>query len=74
MAHDSYEKLYKSEGTIDIEEVLSHVPRKVIGDMNTSQNACILMNKLKPHSFRHIYSRNIGIYVVIRSRRLPFAF
>jgi hypothetical protein len=34
MAMDFYEDLYKSEGAIGIEEVLSHVPRKVSAVMN----------------------------------------
>jgi hypothetical protein len=34
MAQEFYEDLYKFEGTIGIEEVLSHVPRKVTREMN----------------------------------------
>jgi hypothetical protein len=38
MAHEFYANLYKSDTTIGIEEVLSHVPRKITREMNKSLN------------------------------------
>ena len=38
MATDFYENLYNSEPTIGMEEVLSHIPRKVNDDMNAMLN------------------------------------
>lgn len=34
MARNFFEQLYHEEETMGIEEVLSHVPRKVLDDMN----------------------------------------
>jgi hypothetical protein len=52
MAHDFYEELYRSEATIGIEEVLSHVPRKVTGDMNASLNAEYTSEEVKTTLFQ----------------------
>ena len=39
MTREFYENLYTSEETIGIEEVLSHVPRKVTDEMNVKLDA-----------------------------------
>lgn len=39
MATQFYEKLYKSEGTVGMEEVLSHIHLKVDGAMSDMLNA-----------------------------------
>jgi hypothetical protein len=39
MAHEFYANLYKSDTTIGIEEVLSHVPRKITHEIIKSLNA-----------------------------------
>lgn len=78
MTVEYYEHLYASEGVIGIEEVLSHVPCKVTPEMNEvlqSYRNHIQKLRLKPLCskcsqqklrgpmvFRHISSRNIGIY------------
>jgi hypothetical protein len=52
MAHDLYEDLYKSENTVRIEEVLSHVPRKVNGYMNKIRNAAYTEEEVKSALFQ----------------------
>ena len=39
MATEFYKNLYASEGTIGMEEVLSHIPTRVDGNMNARLNA-----------------------------------
>jgi hypothetical protein len=52
MAHDFYADLYKSENTIGMEEVLSHVPRKVSGEMNEALNADYTEEEVKVALFQ----------------------
>ena len=47
-----YEDLYKSEGTIGIKEVLSHVPRKVTGEMNRELNSPYSVEEVKAALFQ----------------------
>jgi hypothetical protein len=60
MAHDFYEDLYKSENTIGIEEVLSHVPRKVNGEMNETLNAAYTEEEVKTTLFQIFPSKAPG--------------
>ena len=79
MASNFYEKLYTSEGTIGIEEVLSHIPSRVDGAMNARLNAVYMKEEVKEHCFkcspeklrarmvfRHTFSRGTGGYVETR--------
>ncbi|XP_073362839.1 uncharacterized protein [Aegilops tauschii subsp. strangulata] len=52
MATDFYKNLYTSEGTIGMEEVLSHIPVRVNGDMNTKLNAPYTNEEIKEALFQ----------------------
>jgi hypothetical protein len=60
MARGFYENLYKAENTIGIEEVLSHVPRKVTGDMNESLNAAYSKEEVKTALFQMFPTKSPG--------------
>ncbi|XP_073360443.1 uncharacterized protein [Aegilops tauschii subsp. strangulata] len=51
MATDFYKNLYTSEGTIGMEEVLSHIPVRVNGDMNNKLNAPYMNEEIKEALF-----------------------
>jgi hypothetical protein len=51
MVQEFYEDLYKAEGTIGIEVVLSHVPWKVTNEMNVSLN-CYTAKEVKVTLFQ----------------------
>ena len=52
MTREFYEDLYKAEGTIGIEEVLSHVPRKVTNEMNTELESPYTSEEVKVALFQ----------------------
>lgn len=47
MATAFYENLYKSEGTVGIEEVLSHIPCRVSSEMNEMLSAQYTAKEIK---------------------------
>jgi hypothetical protein len=80
-AKEFFVDLYQAEAVIGIEEVLSHVPCKVTGEMNEILNAPYSGKEVKealfqmfptkaPMGTQLISSRNIGTYVVRRSLTL----
>ena len=52
MTNEFYENLYKSEGCIGIEEVLSHIPVRVDGNMNARLNAQYTKDEVKEALFQ----------------------
>ena len=60
MANDFYSNLYASEGTIGMEEVLSHIPHRVEAALNSRLNACILRKKSKKHCFKCSQQRHLA--------------
>lgn len=54
MATDFYTNLYTSEGTIGIEELLSHIPSRVDDDMNARLNAPYRREEIK-EAFFHMF-------------------
>lgn len=78
MANEYY-ALYASKGTIGMEEVLSHIPKRINGKMNAQLNASYSKEEDKKARFqssrrklfglavpRHIFPRGIGAYVVMK--------
>lgn len=76
MTRDFYRNLYSSQGTLNMEQVLCHVPRKVTDEMNAFlcrpftekevKEALFQMSPLKapgPDGYPAHFSRGIGIYV-----------
>ena len=76
MAKDFYKKLYDSEGTIGMEEVLSHIPRKVDEVMNDMLCASYKESEVKEALFEmyptkasgpdgfpaHFFHKNWGVW------------
>ena len=52
MASDFYENLYTSQGTIGMEEVLSHIPARVDAGMNARLNAPYTNEEVKVALFQ----------------------
>ena len=75
MATDFYSNLYTSEGTIGMEEVLSHIPIRVDGNMNARLNATYNNEEVKEALFQmfptkapgpdgfpaHFFSETLGL-------------
>ena len=79
MASSFYSNLYASEGTIGMEEVLSHIPTRVDGAMNAALNKAYSKEEVKdalfqmfptkapgPDGSHHIFFSVTGSYVVMR--------
>ena len=76
MATTFYSNLYTSEGTIGMEEVLSHIPVRVDGNMNARLNATYSKEEVKEALFQmfptkapgpdgfptHFFQRNWGVW------------
>ena len=60
MATSFYENLYASQNTIGLEEVLSHIPVKVNGQMNTMLNAPYTKEEVKSALFQMFSTRPRG--------------
>jgi hypothetical protein len=56
-----YEKLYAAEGTIGMEEVLSHIPTKVDGFMNRKLNATYTKDEVKVALFQMFPTKAPGL-------------
>lgn len=60
MTREFYEDLYKSEGTIGIEEVLSHVPTKVTPEMNATLLSAYIETEVKEALFQMCPTKALG--------------
>jgi hypothetical protein len=52
MASNFYKNLYQSEGVLDMDRVLSHVPRKVTQAMNDGLTATFAQDEVKKALFQ----------------------
>jgi len=60
MATDFYKNLYASEGTIGTEEVLSHIPKRVDGNMNARLIESYSREEVKEALFQMFLTKALG--------------